>query len=462
MKRSPLATGLFVAVTIALFTIGLFLIGDRNKAFNRHVDYETYMMDVEGLAPGAKVRVSGYDAGQITRIDIPSHPSAKFRIVMHVEDRLRPLIRTDSVVSVESDGLVGDKFLLIQAGSDQAALAPPDATLKSKEQIEISAILAKVTGLLDQANGTIADVTKRIDGTLDALTGTINNANGIVTGVRNGKGTVGMLVSDERTAQQVRDAVANTKQATAGVDQITDKANQLVDHANQMVNDLQSRNLPEKTEQALNNVKSATAQLNQASTQLNTALTGALSPDASGIDAQENIRESLSNVNKATANLADDTEALKHEFLFRGFFRKRGFYTLSNLSPEQYRAEPLFSNSANTRTWLAASSLFVTLTDGKESLTPAGRAAVDSFGSASRDTLIGTALVIEGYASEASPANQLLLSKSRASLIKRYLEQHFQINPTDIGVVALNATPPPTTGKTSWDGVCIVVLAKKK
>jgi phospholipid/cholesterol/gamma-HCH transport system substrate-binding protein len=283
-----------------------------------------------------------------------------------------------------------------------------------------------------------------------------------VTGLREGKGTAGMLLSDERTAQQVRAAIGNTTQATAGLNQITVKANLLVDHANQMVSDLQSRNLPEKTDQTLNNVKSATAQLNQASTQLNEALTGALAPDATGVDTAENIRESLANVNTASANLADDSEALKHEFLFRGFFRKRGFYTLANLSPEQYRSEEFFSNPANDRKWLSASDLFVTLANGKQGLSPAGRATLDSLGGAAKDTISGAALVIEGYASDVAPADQLLISKTRAGLVKRYLEQHFQVNPTNIGIIALNATPPPATGKTAWDGICVVTLAKKK
>jgi phospholipid/cholesterol/gamma-HCH transport system substrate-binding protein len=375
---------------------------------------------------------------------------------------VRPLIRKDSLVSVESDGLVGDKFLLIHAGTDQAALAVPGDMLPSKEQIELSAVVAKVNRLLDQASGTMADVSHHADGTLDTLKGTIENTNGLVTGLRKGKGTVGMLLSDEATAQQVRAAIGNTRQATEGFDQITDKANVLVTHANEMVSDLESRDLPEKAQQTLDNVKSASVQLNDSSTRLNQALTGALASDATGVDAAQNIRESLSNVNTATANLADDSEALKHEFFFRGFFRKRGFYTLSTLSPDEYRSESFFSNSSNQRKWLPASDIFVELPDGRQVLSPKGTATLDNFGAEAKDTISGKAMVIEGYASNAAPAKQLLVSKTRAALVKRYLEQHFQVNPTNIGIVPLNAMTPQNTGKTTWDGVCVVILARKK
>jgi hypothetical protein len=57
-----------------------------------------------------------------------------------------------------------------------------------------------------------------------------------------------------------------------------------------------------------------------------------------------NLKETLSNANDATANLADDTEALKHNFLVRGFFRSRGYYSLTDISPDRYRTDKLFMN----------------------------------------------------------------------------------------------------------------------
>jgi hypothetical protein len=50
--------------------------------------------------------------------------------------------------------------------------------------------------------------------------------------------------------------------------------------------------------------------------------------------------------------------ALKHNFLTRGFFKKRGYYTLADLSPEKYRRDRAFTNPANRRAWLTGSELF--------------------------------------------------------------------------------------------------------
>jgi len=187
MKINYAVVGVFVLSAVLLFSVGLFLIGNRHKAFAHHVDFFTTLNNVNGLSPGSKVRVSGFEAGQVTSIEIPDRPSAKFRLKLHVDEKLRNLIRNDSFVTVESDGLVGDKFLLIHEGSDQDQEAVSGATLPSKEPIELSAVIAIMTGVMDQANAAIGDMKTKADGTLGAITTTINNTNGIVTGIRSGK-----------------------------------------------------------------------------------------------------------------------------------------------------------------------------------------------------------------------------------------------------------------------------------
>ena len=124
-----------------------------------------------------------------------------------------------------------------------------------------------------------------------------------------------MLLSDQQTAGQVKQAVANVQQASANLQQVTVQAQQLM-------TDVQSRNLPAKIDDTMVNVRDASEQISQASHKVNATVTDALAPDSSGVSAAENLRDTLSNVNRSTANLADDTEALKHGFLFRGFFKK--------------------------------------------------------------------------------------------------------------------------------------------
>jgi phospholipid/cholesterol/gamma-HCH transport system substrate-binding protein len=437
---------------VLLFSVGLFLIGNRHKAFAHHVDFFTKLNNVNGLSPGSKVRVSGFEAGQVISVEIPDRPSAKFRLKLHVDNKLHNLIRDDSFVTVESDGLVGDKFLLIHAGSDHDQEAVSGATLPAKEPIELSAVIAKMTGVMDQANTAIGDIKTKAEGTLDAITTTVNNTNGIVTGIRSGKGTVGMLFDDQQTATAVKNAVGNAQQAAANLNQVTVQANQVMA-------DFQSRNLFGKAEDTLNNARDASRHFAQTSQQVNLTLADALGPDHSGENAGQNIREIFANVNLATANLADDTEALKHEFFFRGFFKKRGFYSLKDVTPDQYRSDPYFNGLRNRRAWLSAADAFGTDSNGNEVLSVVGEHEIDQVIGAAKDSVTGQQIIVEGYSNQPSVADQIAASRSRSLVVAHYLEKRFHLSAKNIGLMPLNATAPPFSGKDSWDGACIVLLA---
>ena len=85
----------------------------------------------------------------------------------------------------------------------------------------------------------------------------------------------------------------------------------------------------------MENVHSAAHNIDVTTQQLQETIAKALAPDAHGGDAGDNIRESLSNVNEATGNMAEDTEALKHGFFFRGFFKQRGYYSMARFGARQ-------------------------------------------------------------------------------------------------------------------------------
>jgi phospholipid/cholesterol/gamma-HCH transport system substrate-binding protein len=115
--KNNLIVGLFVIGGLALFTAGMFVIGDRRQAFSRHVEYYAEFVNLAGLTNGSKVRVAGMDAGQVLTIRVPDSPSSRFRVTLKVDERLRGLVRTDSVATIGTEGVVGDTFLSVRAGS---------------------------------------------------------------------------------------------------------------------------------------------------------------------------------------------------------------------------------------------------------------------------------------------------------------------------------------------------------
>src|SRR6202030_1443490 len=327
-----------------------------------------------GLAKGAKIQVAGFDAGDVAEIGVPKTPAAGFRLTLQITDQVRGLIRTDSVATIATEGVVGDKILLISPGSPTAAEAAPNTTLPSKETSDIADLVQKSTALVTNASDTIKVVADRLTTTLDAVTTTVNNTDDLVVGLKQGRGALGMLLRDERTADDIRTAIANARDATSSLNHASAQADALVSDfqsrglgakvdgmmgkADAIVSDLQSRNFGAKVDQTMESVHSAAHNIDVTTQQLQGTIAKAFAPDAHGRDAGDNIRETLTNVNEATANMADDTEALKHGFLFRGFFKRRGYYSIANLAPDKYRKDKTFANPKNSRVWIEAGELF--------------------------------------------------------------------------------------------------------
>jgi phospholipid/cholesterol/gamma-HCH transport system substrate-binding protein len=238
------------------------------------------------------------------------------------------------------------------------------------------------------------------------------------------------------------------------------KAENITAKADAIISDLQSRNFGEKLDESMENVHSATHNIDETTRQLRETLARALAPDAQGRDAADNIRQTLSNVNDATANIADDTEALKHGFFFRGFFKKRGYYTMARLSPDKYREDKVFANPRNARVWITAADLFEPKQGESEMLSPAGQARIDAAVAQLGDRVMGSAMVVEGYAVSGTAGDELARSRSRAILVRNYLHARFQLDNRSIGTVPLRGFPPSATHKESWNGICIVLLSQ--
>ena len=109
----------FLGGAFLLFTLGLFLIGDRRMLFDRSLELRTTYQGLAGLKVGSKVLVSGMDAGEVLAISVPGGPEGKFEVRFRVLEKFRPVLRSDSVTTIEMDGLVGSKVLQVGAGTSE-------------------------------------------------------------------------------------------------------------------------------------------------------------------------------------------------------------------------------------------------------------------------------------------------------------------------------------------------------
>jgi phospholipid/cholesterol/gamma-HCH transport system substrate-binding protein len=117
MPQKNRLVGLFVVGGLVLFGAGLFLIGDRHQLFSHHREYYSEFVNLAGLTNGAKVRVAGMDAGQVIAIAVPDSPSSRFRVKWRIDAKLARLVRTDSLATIGTEGIVGGTYLAVRQGS---------------------------------------------------------------------------------------------------------------------------------------------------------------------------------------------------------------------------------------------------------------------------------------------------------------------------------------------------------
>ena len=175
MRVHAWAIGLFIILGTGLFAAVLFLIGNRHDVFGKHADFYSEFSDIGGLPNGAEVRVSGFEAGEVKGIQVPTGPNSRFRLKLQVRASTRGMIRADSVVSIKTEGIVGDKYISIQEGTKDAAAAQDGVTLPSREPFDMGAMLERSSALLNNVDHSVTDVRGRLDLALDSVTKTVTH-----------------------------------------------------------------------------------------------------------------------------------------------------------------------------------------------------------------------------------------------------------------------------------------------
>jgi phospholipid/cholesterol/gamma-HCH transport system substrate-binding protein len=441
MARNRLiAVGAFVVFGLLLFAVGLFLIGNRRMLFNDSFDAYAEFSNISGLQNGAIVRVGGMDAGEVKEIRVPPSPSGKFRVLLRIREDLHPLIRVDSVATIQTDGLVGNKFIQVDAGTDQAQVVPPKGTMQSKEPFDLAAMMERMSATVDMITKTITEVKVGVEDALAAVSatakeaeslmtdvgrdareimastqGVTKNLNVIIAGVRDGKGTVGKLLADDALYASVKKIVADAEKAVVNVREASEQAKGAVA-------DFRGENGPMK------------------------GLTG-------------NLQQTLASAKDVMADLAENTEALKRNFLFRGFFNKRGYFDLDEISVQQYRQGALESRDRHVlRIWVTAAVLFETDAKGEERLTDGGRTRLDSAMSEFVRYPRNSPFVVEGYAHEATNDQRFLLSRRRAQLVRDYVVGKFGLDGKVVATMPMGEEAPGSPVGDRWDGVALALF----
>jgi hypothetical protein len=175
------------------------------------------------------------------------------------------------------------------------------------------------------------------------------------------------------------------------------------------------------------------------------------------------MRVTLTQAREATADLADNMEAMKRNFLLRGFFNKRGYYDLNAISPADYRAGVLENGKRKAmRIWLTSGVLFERRADGTEVLTADGRARVDSAMATFLKYVPANPIVVEGYATEGVVGEQFQRSRLRAAAVREYLLTQYHLPPQNTGSIALAGEAQGSPANGPWDGIALTLFLDRE
>lgn len=443
--------GAFVIGGVLLFGVGLFLIGDRRLLFTDQIAINTTFGKVTGLQVGTTERVAGLGAGEVVQIDIPSVPSQKFGVRMRLRRDLSHLVRTDSVCAIQTDGIVGSAFIQISPGTDDARPIAPGEAIRGVDPIEFADLIQEGRETFRTVSREFVELTNGVSATVDALTettqtvnallvdanqelktmaatsnsaieevrGTLADARGIVSDARKGRGTLGRLLTDDALYQRLTGTATEAERTMS--------------------------NLQATTEGVRRTVDSMTA------------------PDSAAQQILGTLRETVGDTREIMADISEATEALKHNFLFRGFFRDRGFFDLNAVSRDAYLAGALEGKDRTAlKVWVDAAGLFVRAPDGSEQLTADGRHRLDSAMAGLARYPRDSALVIEGYAEATEGGAAYLVSTERAVIVRDYLLARFRWNATLTGIMPMGSLAAGSPrGDDRWAGVALSLFVRK-
>ncbi len=130
--------GLFIVTTLLILAAGVFLIGEKRFLFRHTYRLEAEFQNVAGLDNGADVRVGGIHLGTVKYISLPSGPSGKLIVVMDLADSTKNIIRQDSVATIKTEGLLGDKYVEVSFGSEKAGAIESGDTIKGETPVDFS------------------------------------------------------------------------------------------------------------------------------------------------------------------------------------------------------------------------------------------------------------------------------------------------------------------------------------
>jgi phospholipid/cholesterol/gamma-HCH transport system substrate-binding protein len=237
-KLSTIKLGAFVLIATTCLLLGLYYMGSKKNIFHSSISVSANFNNVGGLLAGNNVRFNGINVGTISKIYAISDTTIKVEFT--IDEAIIQFISDKSIVSIGTDGLLGNKLLDISPSKEGSTKIKDGQTLNAMNPIQmdnamrtlmvtnenlkvISANLKSVTEKFNNSNSlwhllTDTVVAENVRNAIVSFKLTGNNSailtgdlRSIVQDIKTGKGTIGSLITDTSLAVKLNQTIVNIK-----------------------------------------------------------------------------------------------------------------------------------------------------------------------------------------------------------------------------------------------------------
>lgn len=319
-NKRMITVGVFVLLGIVIFVAAVLTLGGQKKTFEAKSALRAVFKDINGLQAGNNVWFSGVKVGTVKNISFT--PDSKVEVVMNIETKAMKYIKKDAKAKISSEGLIGNKIVVIYDGNLQS----PPVRENDVLTVDDGSSTDQMMETLQQNNKNLLDITSNIKTITERL--------------MNGQGSAGKIISDDKMANDLQAAITGLKLASAQVQKITtdvasytsqlqskgaltdDLVHDTVVYSHLKASAQQINQASVTIKESSDNIKRITSNIEDVSRRLDSTGSpiGVLMNDE---EAGKNLKATLENLRGGSKKLDEDLEALQHNFLFRGFFKKK-------------------------------------------------------------------------------------------------------------------------------------------
>lgn len=309
-NRRAVFVGLFVFTGLIFLLAGILMVGNLHETFKNKMEVVSLFDDVGGLKKGNNVWLSGLKIGTVNSMDY--YGKSQVQVSMMIDTKAQKYIRKDAKVKISSDGFIGNKILVIYGGTEMSAEVQEGDTLA----VEKTFTSEDMINTLQENNKNLLAIT--------------TDFKAISKKIADGEGTIGKLLNDNSLYANIAAATESLKSASAKARELTNSLaafssglNKKGTLANELTTDTLVFNSVKasviKLKQIADTATAFITNLKQAGSNRNTSVGVMLHDEESGA----RLKETIKNLESSSKKLDEDLEAVQHNFLLRGYFKKK-------------------------------------------------------------------------------------------------------------------------------------------